>query len=111
MHNVQIFAFDDPSYRYLNNGSAAGLANAGAGAPITALFSQFGKVNYSYKELLLADFTIRRDGSSRFAPAYRYGVFPAFSVGIRLTELDFMKDLTFINDMKLRGGWGKQVTS
>ncbi|MHA8065751.1 SusC/RagA family TonB-linked outer membrane protein [Aquirufa sp. ROCK2-A2] len=101
------FAFDDMSYRYLNNGAAAGLANSGSGATITALFSQFGKVNYSYKELLLADFTIRRDGSSRFAPAYRYGVFPAFSVGARLTELEFMKGLTFINDLKVRGGWGK----
>lgn len=101
------FAFDDPAYRYLNNGSAAGLSNAGGGATITALFSQFGKVNYSYKDLILADFTIRRDGSSRFAPAYRYGVFPAFSVGIRLSELSFMKDLTFINDLKVRGGWGK----
>ena len=101
------FAFDDPSYRYLNNGSAAGLTNAGSGATITALFSQFGKVNYSYKDFLLADFTIRRDGSSRFASAYRYGVFPAFSLGARLTELAFMKDLTFVNDLKVRGGWGK----
>jgi TonB-linked SusC/RagA family outer membrane protein len=101
------FAFDDPSYRYLNNGSAAGLSNAGSGATITALFSQFGKVNYSYKDFLLADFTIRRDGSSRFSSAYRYGIFPAFSVGARLTELAFMKDLTFINDLKIRGGWGK----
>ncbi|UAJ14427.1 SusC/RagA family TonB-linked outer membrane protein [Aquirufa lenticrescens] len=101
------FAFDDPSYRYLNNGSAAGLSNAGSGATITALFSQFGKVNYAYKDFLLADFTIRRDGSSRFSSAYRYGIFPAFSVGARLTELAFMKDLTFINDLKVRGGWGK----
>jgi len=101
------FAFDDLSYRYLNNGSAAGLTNAGGGATITALFSQFGKFNYSYKEFLLADFTLRRDGSSRFSPAYRYGVFPAFSVGARLSELAFMKDLTFVNDLKVRGGWGK----
>jgi TonB-linked SusC/RagA family outer membrane protein len=101
------FAFDDPSYRYLNNGSAAGLSNAGSGATITALFSQFGKVNYAYKDFLLADFTIRRDGSSRFSSAYRYGIFPAFSLGARLTELAFMKDLTFINDLKVRGGWGK----
>lgn len=101
------FAFDDPSYRYLNNGSAAGLSNAGGGATITALFSQFGKVNYAYKDFLLADFTLRRDGSSRFSPSYRYGVFPAFSVGMRLTELAFMKDLSFINDLKIRGGWGK----
>ena len=101
------FAFDDLSYRYLNNGSAAGLSNGGGGATLTALFSQFGKVNYSYKEFLLADFTLRRDGSSRFSPAYRYGVFPAFSVGARLTELDFMKNLTFVNDFKVRVGWGK----
>lgn len=101
------FAFDDLSYRYLNNGSAAGLSNAGSGATITALFSQFGKFNYSYKEFLLADFTLRRDGSSRFSPSYRYGVFPAFSVGARLSELAFMKDLTFVNDLKVRGGWGK----
>jgi TonB-dependent starch-binding outer membrane protein SusC len=101
------FAFDDLSYRYLNNGSAAGLTNAGSGATITALFSQFGKLNYSYKDFLLADFTLRRDGSSRFSPAYRYGVFPAFSVGARLSELAFMKDLTFLNDLKVRAGWGK----
>ena len=101
------FAFDDLSYRYLNNGFPAGLSNGGAGATITALFSQFGKVNYAYKDFLLADFTLRRDGSSRFGPSYRYGVFPAFSVGARLTELAFMKDITVINDLKVRGGWGK----
>ncbi|AFK05257.1 TonB-dependent receptor plug [Emticicia oligotrophica DSM 17448] len=101
------FAFDDLSYRYLNLGAAAGLSNSGSGATLTALFSQFGKVNYSYKDFLLADVTLRRDGSSRFSPAYRYGVFPAFSVGLRMTEFDFMKKLTFLDDMKIRAGWGK----
>jgi TonB-dependent starch-binding outer membrane protein SusC len=98
------FAFDDPSYRYLNLGSAAGLANAGAGPTISALFSQFGKVNYGYKDFLLADFTLRRDRSSR---VNGIGIFPAFSLGFRMTELDFMKKLTFMDDMKLRIGWGK----
>jgi TonB-dependent starch-binding outer membrane protein SusC len=101
------YAFDDESYRYLNLGAAAGLSNGGAGALQTAMFSVFSKLNYSFKDLFLADFTIRRDGSSRFSPAYRYGVFPAFSVGVRLTELPFMKGLTFLDDLKLRGGWGK----
>ena len=67
--------------------------NAGGGAIPSALFSQFGKVNYGYKDFLLADFTLRRDGSSRFSAENRYGVFPAFSVGVRLTELGFMKNL------------------
>lgn len=100
------YAFDDPSYQYLDLGAAAGLTNAGGGATVSTLFSIFGKINYSYKDFLLADFTLRRDGSSRFSPAYRYGTFPAFSLGLRLTEMKFMKDLTFFDDLKIRGGWG-----
>jgi TonB-linked SusC/RagA family outer membrane protein len=101
------FAFDDLAYRYLDAGSASGLNNAGPGATESSLFSQFGKVNYSFKELLLADFTLRRDGSSRFSEANRYGIFPAFSVGMRLTELSFMKPAKFLDDLKVRFGWGK----
>jgi TonB-linked SusC/RagA family outer membrane protein len=101
------FAFDDLEYRYLDAGFVAGLSNAGPGATESSLFSQFGKVNYSFKELFLADFTLRRDGSSRFSEANRYGIFPAFSVGMRMTELNFMKSVKFVDDMKLRVGWGK----
>ena len=101
------FAFDDINYRYLDAGSASGLSNGGGGATKTALFSQFGKINYGYKNLYLADFTLRRDGSSRFSAANRYGVFPAFSVGVRMTELAFMRKYTFLNELKIRGGWGK----
>ncbi|KQS23778.1 TonB-dependent receptor [Dyadobacter sp. Leaf189] len=102
------FAFDDLDYRYLDAGSAAGLANAGAGATRTALFSQFGKINYGFKDLFLADFTLRRDGSSRFSEANRYGIFPAFSLGLRMTELGFMKPTKkVLDDLKVRFGWGK----
>jgi len=101
------FAFDDLDYRYLDAGSASGLSNAGGGATLSRLFSQFGKINYGYKDLLLADFTLRRDGSSRFSEANRYGVFPAFSVGLRMTELSFMKEVKFVDDLKVRVGWGK----
>jgi TonB-linked SusC/RagA family outer membrane protein len=101
------FAFDDLDYRYLDAGSASGLSNAGGGATMSRLFSQFGKINYGYKDLLLADFTLRRDGSSRFSAANRYGVFPAFSVGLRMTELSFMKEVKFVDDLKVRVGWGK----
>ena len=101
------FAFDDLDYRYLDAGSASGLSNSGAGATRSALFSQFGKVNYSYKNTYLADFTLRRDGSSRFSESNRYGIFPAFSLGVRLTEFPFMQKLRFVNDLKVRGGWGR----
>ena len=101
------FSFNEIDYRYLNAGSAAGLANSGSGAVRTRLFSQFAKVNYGYKNLLLADFTIRRDGSSRFSSAYRYGVFPAGSLGLRLTELKPLSNLSWLDDLKVRAGWGK----
>ncbi len=101
------FAFDDLDYRYLDAGSSAGLSNSGGGATLTALFSQFGKVNYAYKDLLLADVTFRRDGSSRFSASNRWATFPAFSVGLRLTELGFMKDIPLVNELKVRAGWGK----
>jgi TonB-dependent starch-binding outer membrane protein SusC len=101
------FSFDDIDYRYLDAGSASGLANAGSGAVRTKLFSQFAKINYGYKNLLLADFTIRRDGSSRFSEANRYGIFPAGSVGVRLTELKPLNNLTWLDDLKVRAGWGK----
>lgn len=101
------FAFNDLDYRYLNAGSASGLSNAGSGAIRTRLFSQFAKVNYGYKNLLLADFTVRRDGSSRFSAANRYGVFPAGSLGIRLTELKALNNLDWLDDLKVRAGWGK----
>lgn len=101
------FAFDDLDYRYLDAGSAAGLNNSGGGATRSALFSQFGKVNYSYKDLILADATLRRDGSSRFSANNRWAIFPAFSVGLRLSEIDFMKNVSFVDELKVRAGWGK----
>lgn len=101
------FGFDDVDYRYLNAGSPGGLSNAGSGAIRTRLFSQFAKVNYGYKNLLLADFTIRRDGSSRFSESNRWGIFPAGSLGIRLTELQPFSKLDWMDDLKVRAGWGR----
>ena len=61
--------------------------------------------NYNYKYYL--DATVRRDGSARFAPQNRWGTFPSFSAAWRISSEDFMKDLTWINDLKIRGGWGQ----
>jgi TonB-linked SusC/RagA family outer membrane protein len=105
--NRSNFAFDDLDYRYLNAGSPSGLQNSGGGATRTRLFAYFGKVNYAYKDFILADFTLRRDGSSRFGLGNRYAIFPAASVGVRLTELPALKSLTFLSDLKVRAGWGK----
>jgi transposase len=50
--------------------------------------------------------TLRRDGSSKFAPKNRWGWFPSFALAYRVSDEDFMKDYTTISNLKLRAGWG-----
>ncbi len=68
--------------------------------------SYFGRLNYTFDDKYLASVVIRRDGSSRFGAENRYGVFPAFSLGWRITEEAFMDGATWVDDLKIRGGWG-----
>lgn len=69
--------------------------------------SWFGRVNYAYDSRYLFEANIRYDGSSRFAPENRWGAFPSFSAGWRLSEEGFMKDLDLFDNLKLRASWGK----
>ncbi len=73
----------------------------------TTLASQFGRVSYSYMDKYLLTGTVRRDGSSRFAPDHQYGVFPSGSVAWRIKEESFMKDVDAISDLKIRGSYGE----
>ena len=66
----------------------------------------FGRVNYTYQGKYLFNATLRRDGSSRFGPDNRWGWFPAISAGWTITNEEFMKDITFINNLKFRVGYG-----
>jgi TonB-dependent starch-binding outer membrane protein SusC len=73
-----------------------------------SLFSQFGRVNYDLRGKYFVEATVRRDGSSRFSPDKRYGVFPAASVGWLMSEENFMASTKDWMDMlKLRVGWGE----
>jgi TonB-linked SusC/RagA family outer membrane protein len=73
----------------------------------TTYISQFGNINYAYDDRYLASFTIRRDGSSRFGPLSRFGVFPSATVGWRISKENFMSSLIWINDLKLRAAVGR----
>lgn len=70
------------------------------------LQSFFGRLNYSYKDKYLVTATVRADGSSKFGANNKYGVFPSFSAGWRLSDEAFMKSGPF-TDLKLRAGWGQ----
>lgn len=75
-------------------------------AIVNELQSFFGRVNYQYKDKYLATATVRADGSSKFGSNNKYGVFPSFSVGWRISEEEFMKSANF-SELKLRAGWGQ----
>lgn len=98
-------AIETIDYAFLNAGTELPV-NGGSGSS-SSLQSFFGKVNYSFNDKYLASFTMRRDGSSRFGKNNRYGNFPAFSLGWRMSEEGFLKNVNFISDLKLRFGWGQ----
>lgn len=95
-----------PTFLTLSNTDPSGRALNSGGNPLRKLYSQFGKVDYSYNDKYLLSATIRRDGSSVFGEEDKWGVFPALSAGWRITEENFMKSATWANELKIRGGWG-----
>jgi TonB-linked SusC/RagA family outer membrane protein len=96
---------DDPLFRTLSNGSKIQTANSDFYTP-TTLLSQFARVDYSLMDKYILVATVRRDGSSRFGTANRYGVFPSFSAAWRISQEEFFKGISFINDLKIRGSYG-----
>lgn len=102
------FAFETTDIlRYLRLGDATTSFNDGASYIDYSLFSQFGKFNYDYNGKYLAQLILRNDSSSRFQSASRSAFFPAFSLGWRVSDESFMDNVEWIDEMKLRYGWGK----
>jgi TonB-linked SusC/RagA family outer membrane protein len=98
---AQMYAIENYNYMWPN--AATGTQRASGIEEGYNLVSLFGKANYNYKDLVLASFTIRRDGSSRFGSNNRYGTFPAFTLGYRVSQ---HLNQEWISDMKLRASWG-----
>ncbi len=95
------------NYRTLTTTQSSGRTVDSDGSPGNDIFSIFGKVDYTLMDKYLVSVVLRRDGSSNFGIANRYGTFPAISGGWRISQESFMKNVPWINELKLRGGWGK----
>ncbi len=93
-----------PYFPVLDNGSNK---TASGSESENALASYLGRVNYSYDDRYLLTATLRRDGSSRFAPANRYGNFPSVALGWKLHNEKFFNMPEFISEFKLRGSYGQ----
>jgi TonB-dependent starch-binding outer membrane protein SusC len=102
---VDNFGFTANDIRYLE-ASLASINTVNSGASYGTLASMFAKVDYSLSDKYIISATVRRDGSSAFAPDTRYGVFPAFSAGWRISEESFLQSTSWLDDLKLRAGWG-----
>ncbi len=90
----------------LNTLDSSSQKNTSGGNELTRL-SYFGRLQYDYAGKYLFEANIRRDASSRFPEATRWGTFPAFSAGWRISEEKFMKKVDWVSNLKLRLGWGK----
>ena len=97
--------FTLPYYPVISNGQTR---SAKGSEFYNALSSYFGRVNYSYDDKYLLSASLRRDGSSRFAPTNKFGYFPAASVGWRISKEGFWKvPESIISSLKLRASYGK----
>ena len=99
------FAVLKPDYMWPN--AAVGEAEAYGGAGGFSLVSFFAKANYNFDNRYLASVTVRHDGSSRFGKNNRYGTFPSFSAGWRISQEKFMENVSWLDDLKLRASWGQ----
>lgn len=97
----------NPDYVNLSTVSSAGkVVNSGLFKGIN-LASVFGRLNYGFNDKYYVTAVVRRDGASNFGSNTRYGVFPAFSAAWRVSAEPFMQGVSFIEDLKIRGGWGQ----
>lgn len=99
------FAVQSEDFFVISAGS--GNANSSGASTGSRLLSQFARIDYAFGERYLAAVTLRRDGSSRFGEESRYGFFPAASIGWRIDQESFMKNVTPISTLKLRAGIGR----
>lgn len=96
------YALETPDYMWPN--AATGTARVTGAKVGYRLASFFGKVDYNYDDFILASFTIRHDGSSRFGKDHRWGTFPAATLGLRVSKLI---KADWLDDWKIRASWGK----
>jgi TonB-linked SusC/RagA family outer membrane protein len=79
----------------------------GNGRSISSLASEFARLTYQFADKYMITGTIRRDGSSKFDKGNKYGTFPSGAIGWRIKNESFLKDVVFLEDLKLRASYGR----
>ncbi|WP_269428688.1 SusC/RagA family TonB-linked outer membrane protein [Pedobacter punctiformis] len=108
--DYKYYTYEDSKYLDANKNLLPAATSISPTLPAFAQWSKrsyLARVTYAYDGKYLFSSNFRADGSSRFAPEKRYGYFPSASVGWRISGENFMKESKTINDLKIRGSWGK----
>ena len=98
------------AFQFYNLGQATGEITVdpnGQSYNLWGLTSLMGRLMYSYDNRYMLSAIVRSDASSRLAPGHQWHTYPAVSVGWNVTNESFMKDVTWLNSLKLRGGYGQ----
>ena len=93
-------------FEQISSFDPTGMTNGG-NASQWALMSYFGRLNYNYAGKYFLEANLRNDGSSRFANGYKWGLFPSFSGAWRFSAENFMKNIDWLSNGKLRASWGE----
>ncbi|MDR0694257.1 MAG: SusC/RagA family TonB-linked outer membrane protein, partial [Prevotellaceae bacterium] len=99
--------YKDDQIKTLNVANKIAWDNTGTGGAQWGIMSYFGRVAYNFDSKYLFTANVRADGSSKLHPDHRWGVFPSFSAAWRLSSEEFMSALEWLDDLKIRGGWGQ----
>jgi TonB-dependent starch-binding outer membrane protein SusC len=105
-YSWQDFLIENPTFPRVNEFGLVLTPAAVETRPQYRLISFFGRANYSLKDRYLLTATLRTDGSSRFSPENRWGIFPSLAAAWRISEEGFLKNNATISDLKLRVGYG-----
>lgn len=99
--------YADSDIKTLNAANKISWTGTGTSASEWAILSYFARLQYNWGDTYMFTANMRADGSSKLAPGHRWGVFPSFSGAWRISNEKFMKNIKWIDDLKLRGGWGQ----
>lgn len=93
--------------QYYNLDDAGNVTALGSQLGTWTILSYMGRINYGFADRYLVTLTLRADGSSRFAPGKKWGYFPSIALAWNMTNEDFMKSVTWLDNLKLRTSYGK----
>jgi TonB-linked SusC/RagA family outer membrane protein len=99
--------YRDGSIKTLNAANKIAWDNTGSGASQWGMMSYFGRLAYNFDSKYMLTANVRVDGSSKLHPNHRWGTFPSFSAAWRISSEESMQDSEWLNDLKIRGGWGQ----